>query len=78
MELPEIEREEIIAQRLEEMQRLQDKRSLDAMVRMQRKDSGGVSGDPDAVAKAAKRRATCATWFYAHAWLTRCSLARYF
>jgi RNA polymerase-associated protein RTF1 len=51
MDLPEIEREEIIAQRLEEMQRLQDKRSLDAMVRLQRTGSG----DSETVAKAAKR-----------------------
>lgn len=51
MELNEIDREEILAQRLEEMQRLQDKRSLDQMLREQR----GEAGDPDAVANAAKR-----------------------
>lgn len=51
MDLNEIDREEILAQRLEEMQRLQDKRSLDQMLREQR----GEAADPDAVSKAAKR-----------------------
>ncbi|KAH8112899.1 plus-3-domain-containing protein [Phellopilus nigrolimitatus] len=46
MQLPEIERENILAQRLEEMQRIQDKRNLDQMLRAQREDN---------VSKAAKR-----------------------
>ena len=48
MQLPEIEREAILAQRLEELQRVQDKRNLDQIIRAQR-------GDTDGVAKAAKR-----------------------
>lgn len=48
MELPEVEREEILSQRMEEMQRLQDKRNLDQMHRAQR-------GESDNVSKAAKR-----------------------
>lgn len=48
MELPEVEREEILSQRMEEMQRLQDKRNLDQMHRAQR-------GESDSVSKAAKR-----------------------
>lgn len=48
MQLPEIEREATIAQRLEELQRIQDKRNLDQMLRAQR-------GEPEVVAKAAKR-----------------------
>lgn len=48
MQLPEIEREAILAQRLEELQRIQDKRNLDQMLRAQR-------GEPDGVSKAAKR-----------------------
>ena len=50
MEMSEIEREDILAQRQEEMQRIQDKRNLDAMLR----DRSGGGGD-DNVAKAAKR-----------------------
>ncbi|KAH8104439.1 plus-3-domain-containing protein [Phellopilus nigrolimitatus] len=46
MQLPEIERENILAQRLEEMQLIQDKRNLDQMLRAQREDN---------VSKAAKR-----------------------
>jgi RNA polymerase-associated protein RTF1 len=52
MDMPEIEREEILAGRLEEMQRIQDKRNLDAMLRSQR--HGGADLD-DSVAKSAKR-----------------------
>ena len=48
MDLPEVEREEILSQRMEEMQRLQDKRNLDQMHRAQR-------GESDNVSKAAKR-----------------------
>ena len=64
MDLSEIEREGILAQRLEELQRLQDKRSLDQMVREQR----GETGDPDSIAKTAKR-AQLST--YLTAWRTR-------
>ena len=49
MEMTEIEREDILAQRQEEIQRIQDKRNLDQMLR----DRTGA-GD-DSVAKAAKR-----------------------
>ncbi|TFK52972.1 plus-3-domain-containing protein [Heliocybe sulcata] len=54
LSMPEIEREEILAQRLEEMQRIQDKRNLDQMLRAQR--NGGI--ESDSVAKAAKRQHT--------------------
>ena len=47
--MPEIEREEVIAQRLEEIQRITDKRNLDQMLKAQK------DGDGDSVAKAAKR-----------------------
>ncbi|KAN0107257.1 hypothetical protein V8E52_010309 [Russula decolorans] len=50
LEMPEIEREGVIAQRLEELQRITDKRNLDQMLKA-RKD-----GDGDSVAKAAKRQ----------------------
>ena len=70
MEMSEIEREELLAQRQEEMQRIQDKRNLEQMLKAQ---SGHVE---DSVAKAAKResafawrswthrlaRATCRSW----------------
>ena len=48
-QLSEIERENILAQRMEEVQRLEDKRNLDQMLRAQR------TGD-DAVSRAAKRK----------------------
>jgi RNA polymerase-associated protein RTF1 len=51
LQMSEIEREEILSQRLEELQRAQDKKNLDAMLREQ----SGKSMDPDSVAKAAKR-----------------------
>ncbi|KAH9972582.1 hypothetical protein BGW80DRAFT_1313604 [Lactifluus volemus] len=52
--MPEIEREEVIAQRLEELQRIMDKRNLDQMVKAQK------GGEGDSVAKAAKQKAsTC-------------------
>lgn len=54
LSMSEIEREEVLAQRLEEMQRIQDKRNLDQMLRAQR--NGGA--DADAVARAAKRQHT--------------------
>jgi hypothetical protein len=47
MQMFEIEREDILAQRLEEMQRIQDKRNLDQMLK-------GVRTDADSVSKAAK------------------------
>jgi hypothetical protein len=47
--MPEIEREEVIAQRLEELQRITDKRNLDQMWKAHK------DGDGDSVAKAAKR-----------------------
>ncbi|THH04540.1 hypothetical protein EW145_g5445 [Phellinidium pouzarii] len=43
MELPEIERENILAARQEEMQRVQDKRNLEKMLRAQHGDSENVS-----------------------------------
>jgi RNA polymerase-associated protein RTF1 len=49
--MPEIEREEVLAQRLEEMQRIQDKRNLDQMLKAQKERSG----EGDSVSKAAKR-----------------------
>ena len=49
LEMSEIEREDILAQRQEEMQRIQDKRNLEQMLKAQ---SG--HGD-DSVSKAAKR-----------------------
>ncbi|KAH7915879.1 hypothetical protein BJ138DRAFT_823015 [Hygrophoropsis aurantiaca] len=48
----EVEREGIIAQRLEELQRIQDKRSLNAMLRAQKERPG----DADSIAKTAKRQ----------------------
>lgn len=48
--MSEIEREEILAQRQEDLQKVKDKRNLDQMFKAQR------SGDPDAVSKAAKRK----------------------
>ncbi|KAI0046812.1 plus-3-domain-containing protein [Auriscalpium vulgare] len=49
LEMPEIEREDVLAQRLEEMQRIQDKRNLDQMLKAQK-------GGDDSVSKAAKRQ----------------------
>jgi RNA polymerase-associated protein RTF1 len=51
MQLPEIEREKILGERLEDMQRIQDKRNLDQMLKAQTK---GV--DSESVSKAAKRQ----------------------
>lgn len=50
MQLPEIEREKILGERLEDMQRIQDKRNLDQMLKAQTK-----GGDSESVSKAAKR-----------------------
>ncbi|KAI0725071.1 plus-3-domain-containing protein [Fomitopsis betulina] len=50
LEMSEIEREELLAQRQEEMQRIQDKRNLDQMLKAQ---SGHTE---DSVSKAAKRQ----------------------
>ena len=48
MQMSEVEREAILAQRQEEMQRIQDKRNLDQMLKAQR-------GEGENVSKAAKR-----------------------
>lgn len=50
LSMSEVEREDILAQRQEEMQRIQDKRNLDQMFR----DRTG--GTADSVAKAAKSK----------------------
>ncbi|KAH9052380.1 plus-3-domain-containing protein [Lactarius vividus] len=52
LEMPEIEREEVLAQRLEELQRITDKRNLDQMLKAQK------AGDGDSIVKAAKRQHT--------------------
>ena len=49
MDMAEIEREDIMAQRQEEMQRIQDKRNLDLMLKQQQ------GGADETVSKAAKR-----------------------
>ncbi|TFY83238.1 hypothetical protein EWM64_g776 [Hericium alpestre] len=51
LDMTEMEREEVLAQRLEEMQRIQDKRNLDQMLKQQER-----GGDADGVSKAAKRK----------------------
>ncbi|KAG1737572.1 uncharacterized protein EDB91DRAFT_1140758 [Suillus paluster] len=51
LSMPEIEREEILAGRQEELMRIQDKRKLHEMLQAQ-------SGDPESVSKAAKRQRT--------------------
>ena len=48
MSLPELEREDILAGRLEEMQKYLDRQNLQQLLRAQR-------GDGDSVSKAAKR-----------------------
>jgi len=63
MQMSEIEREETISQRLEEKQRLKDKRMISQMVKEQR------SGEGDSVSKAAKRKLCmstlqCSTYVY--------------
>ena len=50
LEMPEIEREELLATRQEEMQRLQDKHNIDHMLKAQ---SGNM--DSEHVSQAAKR-----------------------
>ncbi|KAN0133045.1 plus-3 domain containing protein [Lactarius tabidus] len=52
LEMPEIEREELLAQRQEELQRITDKRNLDQMLKAQK------AGDGDSISKAAKRQHT--------------------
>jgi hypothetical protein len=47
--MPEIEREELLAQRQEELQRITDKRNLNQMLKAQK------AGDGDSISKAAKR-----------------------
>ncbi|QRV79243.1 hypothetical protein RhiJN_07258 [Ceratobasidium sp. AG-Ba] len=55
LDMPETEREDILAQRLEEMQRFQDKVNLDKMLKAQK---GSPDAQSDPVAKAAKRKHT--------------------
>ncbi|KAF8678095.1 RNA polymerase II C-terminal domain phosphoserine binding [Rhizoctonia solani] len=55
LEMPETEREDILSQRMEEMQRFQDKVNLDRMLKAQR---GSPDASSDPVAKAAKRKHT--------------------
>ena len=54
MMMPEFEREELIAQRQEELQRFADKRQLDQMLKLQ----SGRAATEDGVPKAAKRTST--------------------
>ena len=69
LSLPEIKREEILAERSEEKRRLQEKRLLAQMVKAQ-KGSGGMAGlDDDSVARAAKRESSCCA-------VKRCILTR--
>jgi RNA polymerase-associated protein RTF1 len=51
MQLPEIEREKILGERMEEHQRILDKRNLNQMLKDQ-----AQGGDSESVSKAAKRR----------------------
>jgi hypothetical protein len=53
MQMSEIDREDILSQRLEEKQRLKDKRIISQMVKNQR------SGESESVSKAAKRSFFC-------------------
>ncbi|KAL5631405.1 hypothetical protein ACGC1H_007054 [Rhizoctonia solani] len=55
LEMPETEREDILSQRMEEMQRFQDKVNLDRMLKAQK---GSPDAPNDPVAKAAKRKHT--------------------
>ncbi|KAF8608542.1 plus-3-domain-containing protein [Ceratobasidium sp. AG-I] len=57
LDMPETEREDILSQRLEEMQRFQDKVNLDKMLKAQ-KGSPEDQMHSDSVAKAAKRKHT--------------------
>lgn len=50
--MPEVEREAILAERLEQMQKIQDRRKLQEMIRQQK----GSSNDAESVSKAAKRQ----------------------
>lgn len=52
--MSEIEREEILAQRQDEMQRIVDKRNLDQMLKAQAASHGRINDD-NSVSKAAKR-----------------------
>jgi RNA polymerase-associated protein RTF1 len=54
MQMSEIEREDILAQRLEEMQPILDKRNLDQMLKAQAAGAMNNS-EEDSVSKAAKR-----------------------
>ncbi|KAF8266895.1 hypothetical protein EI94DRAFT_1802384 [Lactarius quietus] len=52
LEMPEVEREELLSQRQDELQRITDKRNLDQMLKAQK------AGDGDSISKAAKRQHT--------------------
>ncbi|KAF9065277.1 hypothetical protein BDP27DRAFT_1332186 [Rhodocollybia butyracea] len=58
LELPEIEREDIIATRMEERQKMLDKKLLSRMVQQQREKKGDSDDGTTGVAKAAKRQHT--------------------
>ena len=62
LDMPETEREDILSQRLEEMQRFQDKVNLDKMLKAQ-KGSPEDQMHSDSVAKAAKRENDIFTMF---------------
>jgi RNA polymerase-associated protein RTF1 len=57
--MPETEREDILSQRMEEMQRFQDKVNLDRMLKAQKGSSDNLN---DSVAKAAKRKSLFSIW----------------
>ena len=54
--MPEIKREEILAERSEQKSALQEKRLLAQMVRQQKSAGMGAALDEDSVARAAKRK----------------------
>jgi RNA polymerase-associated protein RTF1 len=54
MEMPEVQREDILTERREHFQRIQDKRNLDQMLKDQR-DQINRAAEVGNVAKAAKR-----------------------
>jgi hypothetical protein len=56
--MPEIKREEILAERSEQKSALQEKRLLAQMVRQQKSAGMGAGLDEDSVARAAKRKRT--------------------
>lgn len=58
-EMPEMQREEILAQRQEELQVLTDKLNLTKFLASQRELHGGGGMADDSVAQAAKRASLC-------------------